>query len=113
MNTYRTILLNTADLNNLKTETVFFQATKYNDAWTGSRAVLAGKEEVKDRKFFTDESCKTVWKRPKDTNNLTVVKIFDCTVRNKKLDKASLAEILADVSLTQEQKLEKISALNK
>lgn len=113
MNTYRVIILNTANLDDLKTETVFFQASKYNDAWTGSRAVLAGKEEVADRHFFIDADNKKAWKRPKDTNDLTVVKIFDCTPRNKKLDKATLADILADTNLTQEQKLEKISALNK
>lgn len=113
MNTYRVFLLNTADVEAPVVETVFFQATKYQDAWSGARAVLAGKTEAEDRKFFTDQPATKAWKAPKDVSELTVVKILDCTVRNKKLDKATLADILADESLSQEEKLVKISALNK
>lgn len=113
MNTYRIILLDTGNLDALKTETVFIQATKYQDAWQASRAILAGDEKAKDRKLFVDAGCTKAWKRPTNVNDLSVVKVFDCTPRNKKLDKATLADILADASLNDAERIKKIAELSK
>lgn len=112
MNTYRIYLLDTTNVESPTVSIAYFQATKYNDAWTGSRAVVAKKEEAAGRHLFQDPGC-TETISLGSTDNLTVAKILDCTPRNKKLDKATLADILADSSLSQKAKLEKIAALNK
>lgn len=110
MNTYRIYLLDTTNVESPVVSSAFFQATKYNDAWTGARAVLSGK--ITDRFLFAEADCKTKIKIAK-ADPRTVVKILDCTPRNKKLDKATLADILADESLNDAQRLEKIAALNR
>jgi hypothetical protein len=111
MNTYRVYLLDTTVVDKPAVSMAYFQATKYNDAWSGSRAVLAGKSEAEGRHLFEDASC-TKALQLDSVENLTVAKILDCTPRNKKLDKATLADILADPKLSQKAKLEKIAALN-
>ena len=113
MNTYRIYILSTAAVESPTVEMVYVQATKYGDAWTGARAILAKKEEAKDRNFFSDAGCTKKWALPKVTDDLTVVKALDCTPRNKKLDKATLADILADTTLSAEDRLAKITALSK
>lgn len=113
MNTYRVYLLNTADVAAPTVEQVFVQSEKYNTAWPLARAILAGKEDAKGKSLFVDAECKTAWKAPKaGVDHLTVAKLLDCTPRNKKLDKATLADILADASLTEAEKLTKIQALS-
>lgn len=114
MNTYRVYLIGVANPEAPTVEQVFIQAEKYGIAWTGSRAILASKEEAKGKSLFLDAGCTKPWKAPKEgVDHLAVAKVLDCTPRNRKLDKATLADILADASLSEADKLMKIAALNK
>lgn len=111
MNTYRVYLIDVAQPEAPQVLMKFVQSEKYNTAWPLARAVLAGKEDAKGKFLYDDAECKKAWK-PKSTDSLTVAKLLDCTPRNKKLDKATLADILADTTLTEADKLAKITALS-
>lgn len=111
MNTYRVYLIDVANPEAPTVEMKFIQAPKYGIAWTASRAILAGKEEAKGSFLYDDAECKKASKF-KSTDSLTVAKVLDCTPRNKKLDKATLADILADTSLNDGERLAKIKALS-
>lgn len=113
MNTYRIYLIGTANPEAPTVEQVFLQAEKYGIAWTTSRAILAAKEDAKGKSLFLDAGCTKAWKAPKEgVDHLTVAKVLDCTPRNKKLDKATLADILADTSLSDADRIAKITALS-
>lgn len=111
MNTYRVYIIDVAQPEAPAVLMKFVQSEKYNTAWPLARAILGGKEEAKEKFLYDDAECKKAWK-PKSTDSLTVAKLLDCTPRNRKLDKATLADILADSSLSEADKLKKITALN-
>lgn len=113
MNTYRVYLIGVANPEAPTVESLYVQSEKYNTAWPLARAILAGKEDAKGKSLFVDAGCTKPWKAPKEgVDHLSVAKLLDCTPRNRKLDKATLADILADASLSEADKLKKITALS-
>lgn len=110
MNTYRVYILNTRSEDAPEITRVFHRAEKYKDAWETARAMLNG-EDTK-RHFFSDPAC-VARANTGHGVNFTCAKVTEVKTRNAKLDKASIGEIMADKSLSDQDKIAKIAELAK
>lgn len=107
MNTYRVYVLDTKQADEPKVHVVYVKSEKYDGAWKGARAALAGKENA--AKLFADKEGKEPSKVGHG-DHVTVAKIDDIRPRNVKVDKAALQAILNDPKASAEDKLKAMQA---
>lgn len=113
LNKYRVFVLNTSDENNPVTEFAFLSIDgKYPEAWSIARAMLKGKNSEysfeKDGKKFTFQG-----------KELSVVKITEANVKQKKLSASEIKEdirnkmneIINNPKLNDKQKQEAMNTL--